>query len=174
MLSIANAIDRGEINGQIACVISNRKDAKGISKAASRGLHTRIVDRNGYPNKTSFAEALLLQVQQEKPDLIVLAGFMHILGQQFVQCFENKIINIHPSLLPAYKGLDTHRRALRAKEAYHGCSVHFVTEALDSGTLIDQAKVPVLPGDTPAKLARRVLQKEHVIYPACIASLCKS
>ena len=153
-------------------VISNEFAARGLAVAAKHGVATAIVDHRKFPDRPSFDSALAAEIDRHRPDLVVLAGFMRILTAAFVQRYQGRLVNIHPSLLPAFPGLDTHRRALEAGVRIHGCTVHFVTPALDSGPIIGQAAVPVLPGDTEERLAQRVLAEEHRIYPQAIRWIC--
>ena len=152
----------------VKAVISNRPDAAGLDWARGRGLHTQVVDHAGYPTREAFDADLSMLVADYAPDLVLLAGFMRILSPAFIGRFANRILNIHPSLLPAFPGLHTHRRALAAGVKLHGCSVHVVTPELDSGPIVAQAAVPVLPGDTEESLAARVLAAEHRIYPQAV------
>ena len=149
----------------IAAVISDRADAAGLDFARSRQIATAVVERRAYASREAFEAALAAEIDRHTPRLIALAGFMRVLSAAFVQRYAGRMLNIHPSLLPAFPGLDTHARALAAGVKIHGCSVHFVTAALDSGPIVIQAAVPVQPGDSPASLAERVLRTEHVIYP---------
>ena len=163
------AIVRAGIPGaRIAAVISNRPGAGGLEFARTHGLATAVVDHKSHPDRASFDEALAVCIDAHAPDLVVLAGFMRVLGPEFVRHYRGRLINIHPALLPAFPGLDTHRRAIEAGAAEHGASVHFVTEEVDAGPVIHQARVPVLPGDTPEALAARVLEQEHRLYPEVI------
>jgi len=155
-------------NARIAAVISNRPDAAGLGFARSRGIATAVVDHKGFSDRTDFDAELGRVVEGFAPDLIVLAGFMRILSSDFVKRFEGRIVNVHPSLLPSFTGLHTHRRAIEAGCKLAGVTVHFVTAALDHGPIIAQATVPVLPGDTEATLSARVLAREHVIYPRAV------
>lgn len=167
------AIKKGAINGEIVCVISDRSDALALEKARHEQIATSVVDaKDASSANTSFEATLIEEIQRYCPDLILLAGFMKILSPDFVKTFEGCILNIHPSLLPAYKGLNTHRCVLEASEHYHGCSVHFVTSELDSGPLIAQARVAVKEDDNPQTLAARVLKEEHRIYPYATALFC--
>jgi phosphoribosylglycinamide formyltransferase 1 len=152
----------------VAAVISNRADAAGLAIAAQRGVATAVVDHRRYATRDAFDAALAAEIERRAPRLVVLAGFMRILTPGFVARFAGRIVNIHPSLLPAFPGLDTHARALAAGAKRHGCTVHFVTAELDHGPIIAQASVPVLPGDTEHSLAARVLQQEHQLYPRVI------
>jgi len=153
---------------QVVAVVSDRPDAAGLAWAAARGIQAVVVDRSQHAVRAEFDRALLQAVQALQPDLVVLAGFMRILGEPFVRAFEGRLLNIHPSLLPAFPGLHTHRRALEAGCTVAGATVHFVTPALDHGPIVIQAVVPVLSGDTEATLAARVLAREHQIYPLAV------
>jgi phosphoribosylglycinamide formyltransferase-1 len=152
----------------VVAVIANRADAGGLAIAQARGVATRVVEHRAYASREAFDGALAEAIEAHRPDLIVLAGFMRVLTPAFVQRFANRMINIHPSLLPSFTGLDTHRRALDAGVKLHGCTVHFVTDALDHGPIIAQAAVPVLPDDTESTLAARVLAQEHRVLPAAV------
>ncbi len=170
--AIIDAVERGEINGRIAAVISNRPDAKGLLRAQKHGLHTLLIDHRQYPDRASFDAALQNAIEQFKPALVVLAGFMRILTDGFVHHFSGRLINIHPSLLPRFKGLDTHARAIAAGEKEHGCSVHFVSPELDGGAIIGHARVAIAADDTAETLAAKVQQLEHRLYPACVKLFC--
>ena len=156
----------------VAAVISNRADAAGLNYAAARGIPTAIVEHRGYATREAFDGALAQAVDAFRPDLVALAGFMRILGDGFVLRYQGRLLNIHPSLLPAFPGLDTHARALAAGVKLHGATVHFVTADLDHGPIVIQAAVPVLPRDDEAKLAARVLAEEHRIYPQAVRWFC--
>ena len=149
----------------VAAVISNRTDAAGLKFAAARGIATAIVEHRDYATRDAFDEALAQAIDGFRPELVALAGFMRILTENFVLRYQGRLLNIHPSLLPAFPGLDTHARALAAGVKLHGATVHFVTAELDHGPIVIQAAVPVLPQDDEAKLAARVLAEEHRIYP---------
>jgi phosphoribosylglycinamide formyltransferase-1 len=153
---------------RLAAVISNRADAKGLAVAQARGVPTRVVEHRAFAGREAFEAALAREVDAFHPKLVVLAGFMRILTPAFVERYAGRLINIHPSLLPEYPGLDTHARALAAGATEHGCTVHFVTRELDHGPIIIQARVPVRSGDTAETLAARVLRQEHVIYPRAV------
>ena len=153
---------------RVAAVISNRADAGGLAFAAAHGIPTAVVPSKNYPDRASFDAALQHEIDRFTPDLVVLAGFMRILTAPFVAHYEGRMLNIHPSLLPAHPGLDTHRKCLEAGEREHGATVHFVTAELDHGPVVAQARVPVLPGDTEASLAARVLLEEHKLYPYAV------
>lgn len=166
--AIIDAAESQQLAVQIQVVISNRKDAFGLQRAAHAGIPTVVVDHKAFPSRHAFDQALLEKIEYYAADLIVLAGFMRILTPAFVQHFRGRLVNIHPSLLPQFTGLNTHQRALDAGVEEHGASVHFVTEALDGGPVIAQITVPVLPHDNRESLAQRVLEKEHLLYPAVI------
>jgi len=167
------AILAAGLPARVAAVISNNQDARGLASAAGRGVAAVVVDHRGYPDRTGFDAALAAEIDRYAPDLVVLAGFMRILTGAFVARYHGRLVNIHPSLLPAFPGLDTHRRALEAGVRIHGCTVHFVTPAVDNGPIIAQAAVPVSPEDTEAQLAARVLAEEHRIYPQAIRWICE-
>lgn len=152
-------------------VISNRPNAGGLDIAAAHGVPIQVIDHKSFPSRDAFDEALGNALHALSPDLIIQAGFMRILGARFVQRFAGRMINIHPSLLPAFPGLDTHGQALRAGVKLHGCTVHLVTEALDAGPIIAQAAVPVLSDDDESTLAQRVLAQEHRLLPAVVRAL---
>jgi phosphoribosylglycinamide formyltransferase-1 len=158
---------------RIAAVISNRADAEGIGIAKMHGIPSAVVSHRDYADRDEFDSVLATTIDSYQPDLVVLAGFMRILTTRFVTRYHGKLINIHPSLLPAYGGLDTHARALQDGVKIHGCTVHFVTPDLDHGPIIIQAAVPVLQDDTEHTLAARVLREEHRIYAQAIRWLCK-
>ena len=166
--AIIDAIEAGGIPARIAAVISNRADAKGLERARAHGISTRIIPHQDYPDRERFDAALQQAIESYQPDLIVLAGFMRILTDDFVRHFSGRMLNIHPSLLPKFKGLNTHARAIAAGETEHGCSVHFVTPELDAGAVIGQARVIISPDDTADTLAAKVQQQEHKLYPACV------
>lgn len=149
----------------VSAVISNRADAPGLHFAHARGIATAVVEHRAYATREAFEAALGAALDRHAPRLVALAGFMRVLTPGFVRRYAGRMLNIHPSLLPAFPGLDTHARALAAGVKVHGCTVHFVTEALDAGPIVVQAAVPVLPGDTAQALAARVLEQEHRIYP---------
>jgi phosphoribosylglycinamide formyltransferase-1 len=153
---------------EVKAVISNRPDAPALPWAAERGLATRVVDHREFATRDAFDERLALEIERLRPDLLLLAGFMRILGEAFIGRFAGRMVNIHPSLLPAFPGLRTHRRALEAGVKLHGATVHMVTAALDSGPIVAQGAVPVLAGDTEESLAARVLEVEHRIYPQAV------
>ncbi len=171
MMSIVNAVNEGSLPINIAAVISNRPDAAGIEFAQQVGIDTAIIDHKAFESREAFDQAMASKIDLYAPDLVVLAGFMRILTTKFVEHFANKLINIHPALLPKFKGMDTHQRAIDAGEKEHGASVHFVTAELDAGPVILQARVPILSTDTAKTLAARVLEQEHKLYPEAINKL---
>lgn len=152
----------------VSAVISNRTEAKGLAIAAARGVATRVVDHRSFPTREAFDAALAQEIDRFAPRLVALAGFMRVLTPGFVARYAGRLLNIHPSLLPALPGLDTHARALAAGLKTHGCTVHFVTTELDQGPIVIQAEVPVRKDDTPETLAARVLRQEHIIYPRAV------
>jgi phosphoribosylglycinamide formyltransferase-1 len=157
-----------DLPGRCAAVISNRPDAAGLAWAAARGVATEVVDHKAYADRASFDEALAAAIDRHRPALVVLAGFMRVLGEPFVCRYQGRLLNIHPSLLPAFPGLHTHAAALAAGVRVHGATVHFVTPSLDAGPIVIQAAVAVQAGDDEATLAARVLAEEHVIYPRAV------
>jgi phosphoribosylglycinamide formyltransferase-1 len=168
MEAIVKAAQNEAWPAKIAAVISNRPEAGGLDFAKSHGIETAVLDHRSFKDRASFDAKLVELIDSYKPDLVVLAGFMRILTGDFVRHYEGRLLNIHPSLLPLFPGLHTHEQALEAGVSEHGATVHFVTEALDHGPMVIQASVPVLPGDTPDTLAKRVLKQEHVIYPRAV------
>jgi phosphoribosylglycinamide formyltransferase 1 len=158
---------------QIAAVIGNRADAQGLGIAEAQGIPTAVVENRSHADRKSFDDALARTIDTFDPDIVALAGFMRILGADFVSRYHGRLINIHPSLLPAYGGLNTHARALHDGVRIHGCTVHFVTQDLDHGPIIIQAAVPVLRDDSEETLAARVLHEEHRIYPQAVRWLCQ-
>jgi phosphoribosylglycinamide formyltransferase-1 len=168
MEAIVHANEREKWPARVAAVVSNKADAGGLAFAASRGIATAVVGQRDYASREDFDAALARCVDGFAPDVVVLAGFMRILTPGFVQRYKGRLVNIHPSLLPAFPGLHTHERALEAGCKVHGATVHLVTPELDHGPVIAQAAVPVLADDTPQSLAARVLAKEHVIYPRAV------
>lgn len=168
MQSIVKAAELGQIAGDVCCVLSNKPQAAGLRFAKTNGIATECINHKNYTSRENFDKALIETLDQYKPDLIVLAGFMRILTPVFIGHYAGKILNIHPSLLPKYPGLDTHERALDAKDTRHGASVHFVTADLDAGPVIIQTIIDIEDDDTPDSLATKVLAGEHVIYPLAI------
>ena len=165
---LLDAAASGALPVRVAAVLSNRPQAKGLEVAAAKGVATRVVDHQNYSRREDFDAAMAAEIDAHAPDLVVLAGFMRILSDAFVEHYAGRLINIHPSLLPAYPGLHTHRRALEDGVRVHGCTVHFVTPTLDHGPIVIQAAVPVLDGDDEDSLAARVLVQEHQIYPLAV------
>jgi phosphoribosylglycinamide formyltransferase-1 len=168
MVAIARACLVGQINARVRVVIADRPGVAGLTAASELGIEALTVPWQGAAEKDGFERALGEALDARRPQLIVLAGFMRILSSQFVARYAGRMLNIHPSLLPKYTGLHTHRRALEAHDREHGASVHFVTAELDGGPVLLQSKVPVLPGDTEAALAARVQGAEHILYPRVI------
>ena len=166
--AIIDAIVNDGLEAEIKAVISNQANAKGLERAASANIPTHIIDHKHYPDRISFDQAMIEIIDPLKPDLVVLAGFMRILSDNFIDHFQHRLINIHPSLLPKYKGLNTHQLAIDNHDAVHGASVHYVSHELDSGPVVIQAEVPVLASDNAETLASRVLKEEHEIYPMVI------
>lgn len=163
----------GRIPGQIKAVISNRPNAQGLQRAAAAGIETQMLDHKTFSAREAFDQALMQQIDSYQPALVVLAGFMRILTPAFTQQYTGRMLNIHPSLLPAYRGLNTHERALKDAVKEHGASAHFVTSELDGGPVVLQARVPVTHNDTPQTLAARILEKEHLIYPQVVRWFCQ-
>ena len=166
--ALMDACRRGDIAGEVVAVISNKANAYGLQRAQAAGIPSEILEHSYFPDRQSFDTALMQHIERYQPDLVVLAGFMRILTPEFVRYYQGRLLNIHPSLLPLYKGVRTHERALEDGVKEHGASVHFVTPELDGGPVIMQARVPVLPSDNPESLAQRVLSQEHIIYPRVV------
>jgi phosphoribosylglycinamide formyltransferase-1 len=166
--ALINAVAAGELNVEIRAVISNRPDARGLQRAREAGIPAEALDHTTFESREAFDLALQQRIDSYEPRLVVLAGFMRLLSDDFVAHYLGRMINIHPSLLPAYTGLSTHQRVLEAGDSQHGASVHFVTAELDGGPLILQATVPVHSTDEPQTLAARVLEQEHKIYPLAV------
>ena len=168
MEAIINASRAEKWPGKIVAVISNRADAGGLAIASAAGIETVVLASKGQADREAYDQRLREVIDQYSPDLIVLAGFMRILTASFVQYYEGRMINIHPSLLPAFRGLNTHQRAIDAGVRIHGATVHYVSVEVDDGPIVAQAAVPVLPGDTEEVLAARVLDQEHRLYPQVV------
>ncbi|WP_106610204.1 phosphoribosylglycinamide formyltransferase [Shimia abyssi] len=169
MVRLVEDMQSGDHPAAPVLVLANDADAGGLKKAAAMGVATEVVDHRPFKgDRVAFEAALQEKLQAYQPDILCLAGFMRVLTEGFVAPWEGRMLNIHPSLLPKYKGLHTHARALEAGDAEHGCSVHEVTAALDDGPLLGQARVAIEPGDTPDTLAARVLVQEHRLYPAVL------
>jgi len=171
MMALVEAARDPAYPAEVACVVSNRADAKGLAFAAANGIAAKVIDHKAYADRAAFEDALDRYLRSMNVEIIALAGFMRVLTARFIAGWDGRMINIHPSLLPAYKGLHTHERALADGATSHGCSVHLVTPELDGGPVLLQAMVPVLPGDTPDTLSARVLKEEHRIYPQALAML---
>jgi len=159
------------LGARVAAVVSNKADAKGLTFAREQGIATEVLDHKPFPSREAFDTALAAVIDRHSPALVVLAGFMRILTPGFVAHYAGRLVNIHPSLLPAFTGLHTHQRAIDAGCRFAGCTVHQVTAELDVGPIVEQAVVPVLAGDTAETLAARVLTQEHLIYPRAVARL---
>ena len=166
--ALIDTIQAGVTPARISAVISNRADAYGLQRAQAAGITTQVFDHKQFDGREAFDAALIDAIDSHQPHLVVLAGFMRILTPGFVRHYAGRLLNIHPSLLPKYKGLHTHQRALEAGDREHGCSVHFVSEELDGGALVVQAVVAVQPDDSPSTLAQRVHAQEHLIYPLAV------
>lgn len=166
--ALIDATQRGQLQAQITAVISNREGVYGLQRAQDAGIPTAVLNHQAFASREAFDHALMQVIDQYQPTLLVLAGFMRILTPEFVRHYTGRMLNIHPSLLPLYKGIRTHERVLEDGAMEHGVSVHFVTPELDGGPVIIQAKVPVLPSDTPKTLAERVQVQEHLIYPRAV------
>jgi phosphoribosylglycinamide formyltransferase-1 len=166
--ALLDNIQAGDNPARVCAVVSNRADAYGLERAKAVGIATRVLDHKAFDGREAFDAALIESIDAFEPQLVVLAGFMRILTPGFVRHYAGRLLNIHPSLLPKYKGLHTHQRALEAGDSEHGCSVHFVTEELDGGPLVVQAVIRVQSHDSPTSLAQRVHEQEHQIYPLAV------
>ncbi|SFR41125.1 phosphoribosylglycinamide formyltransferase-1 [Marinobacter daqiaonensis] len=171
--ALVEATRERDFPGEIVAVGSNRPQAFALERAAQAGIETFTVDHTSHGSREEFDAALRLELERRRPDLIVLAGFMRILTQDFVRAFHGRMLNVHPSLLPRYRGLNTHQRAIDAGDRVHGVSIHFVTEDLDGGPVIAQAEVPVHPDDTIESLGERVQEREHLLYPIVVRWFCE-
>ncbi len=172
MVSLIEAAWAPDFPAEIRLVLSNRPDAGGLARAAEAGIETVGIDHRSYPDRESFDRAIDASLRERGIDLVCLAGFMRVLTPGFVEAWSGRMINIHPSLLPLFRGTHTHQRALEAGVLVHGCTVHFVVPELDAGPIVAQAAVPVVPGDTAESLAARVLAQEHVLYPRALRMIC--
>lgn len=170
--AILDHCQQGSIIGEVVAVISNREDAFGLKRAEMADIPGHFIDHTGFEGRLQFDQALIEQIDAYQPDLVVLAGFMRILSPEFVRQYSGRLFNIHPSLLPLYKGLHTHQRVMDAGDSEHGCTVHFVTEELDGGPLVIQAKIPVHTSDDTTSLQARVHSLEHQIYPLAVSWFC--
>ena len=173
MMALVEAARAPGYPAEIVCVVSNRADAAGLDFARANGIESKVIDHKAFASREAFERALDSYLRSKRVDIIALAGFMRILTARFTSGWEGRMLNIHPSLLPAYKGLNTHERALADGAKTHGCSVHHVTAGLDAGPVILQAEVPVLTSDTPDTLSARVLREEHRIYPQALALIAR-
>ena len=173
MMALVEAARDPAYPAEVVCVVSNKADAKGLDFAAANGIAAKVIDHKAFATREAFEAALDDYLRSVNVEIIALAGFMRVLTAGFIARWEGRMINIHPSLLPAYKGLHTHERAIADGAKTHGCSVHLVTPELDGGPVLLQAEVPVLAGDTPDTLSARVLKEEHRIYPQALAMLAE-
>ena len=174
MLALVKAMQAGEVPARPAIVVSNNPDAAGLAKAEALGVTTAMVDHRAYQgDREAFDAAVNAKLHEAGAEIIACAGFLRIMTPVLTGAWAGRMLNIHPSLLPSFKGLDTHARALEARVCVHGATVHEVTQALDSGAILGQAAVPVLPGDTALTLAARVLEREHVLYPRVLAAFVR-
>ncbi len=172
--AIIDHIKAGKINGEIVLVLSNKAGVFGLERAQKAGIATQVLQHTDYQSRLDFDQAVLDTIDKRQVDLVVLAGFMRILTEEFVTHFSGRMLNIHPSLLPKYKGLDTHQRAIDAGDTEHGCSVHIVTPELDGGPVALQAIVPIDANDTLESLQRKVHTREHIAYPKVVAWFCSN
>lgn len=170
--SIIDAIETGQVNARISAVISNNAEAYGLVRAQTHGIESRIIDHQKFETRVEFDQTLLEAVESFQPDFIVLAGFMRILGSAFIQAYANKILNIHPSILPSYKGLKTHQRALDNHELEHGVSIHIVTADLDDGPVLLRGRYPIEENDTVKDLHKKGYKLEHRMFPKLLEWLC--
>ncbi len=172
MASLIEAARAPDFPAEIALVLSNRPDAGGLARATEAGIEALAIDHKAYPDRESFEAAMDAALRERAIDLVCLAGFMRVLTPGFVERWAGRMLNIHPSLLPLFRGTHTHQRALESGVLVHGCTVHFVVPELDAGPIIAQAAVPVVPGDTEDSLAKRILMQEHVLYPQALRMIC--
>ena len=172
--AIHDAIQRGELDAQIVSVISNRADAPGVARARGWGYAAHVIDNREFPNRKAHEAEVLRVLEDARPDYIVLAGYMRLLSSSFVAAYRDRILNIHPSLLPAFPGVDAQAQAVKAGAKTSGCTVHFVDEGLDSGPVILQREVPVLEGDTADTLSARILVEEHKAYVEALKKLART
>lgn len=172
MASLIEAARAPGYPAQVALVLSNRPDAEGLARAKEAGIEAIAIDHKAYSTRESFEQALDAALREHGIEFVCLAGFMRVLTNWFVERWEGRMINIHPSLLPLFRGTHTHRRALEEGVLVHGCTVHFVVPELDAGPIVAQAAVPVVPGDSEESLAQRILVQEHVLYPQALAMIC--
>jgi phosphoribosylglycinamide formyltransferase-1 len=173
MQALVRACAAPDYPAQIVLVLSNRADAAGLDFAREAGIATSVISHRDFPDRASFDAAMDAEIHRHGAELVCLAGFMRLLDSRIIDAWRDRMINIHPSLLPSFRGLDTHERVLEAGVKLAGCSVHFVRSDVDSGPIIAQAAVPVLPDDTPAVLAARILEQEHLIYPMALRLLAE-
>jgi len=172
--SIIDQIGQGKLNARIAIIISNKPEAQALERGKKHGIETAFLDPKLYSEKAEYDRALADLLKKHSVDLVCLAGYMRVLGREFVQAFNSKVVNIHPSLLPAFPGLDVQQKAIDQGVKFSGCTVHFVNEAVDAGPIILQAVVPVLEDDDAETLAQRILEQEHIIYPEAIKMIAEN
>lgn len=168
MQAIIDSIEKNDLQAEVALVISNVKEAYALERAHKHGLEGLFLDPKSFPDRKSYEQSLIEKIQSKSVDLICLAGYMRVLGKQFIEAFSGRIINIHPSLLPAFPGLNVQKRALEHGARFSGCTVHFVNEEVDGGAIISQAVVPIYDDDNEDTLSERILEQEHIIYPEAI------
>jgi phosphoribosylglycinamide formyltransferase-1 len=166
--SIIDSVERGDVSADIALILSNKANALALERGRKHGIESVFLDPKRYPDKLHYDKAMIDILKKQSVELVCLAGFMRILSREFIQAYQGKIINIHPSLLPSFPGLDPQKKALEHGVKFSGCTVHFVEEAVDAGPIILQAVVPVLPTDTVETLSQRILEQEHITYPKAI------
>ena len=166
--AIIDSIKKNDLQAEITLVISNVNDAYALERAHNHGLEGLFLDPKSYPDRNSYEKTLIEKIQSKSVDLVCLAGYMQILGKHFIEAFSDRIINIHPSLLPAFPGLNVQKRALEHGARFSGCTVHYVNEEVDGGAIISQAVVPIFDDDNEASLSKRILEQEHIIYPEAI------
>ena len=166
--AIIDSIEKNDLQAEIALVISNVKDAYALERAHNHGLEGLFLDPKSFPDRNSYEQSLIEQIQSKSVDLVCLAGYMRVLGKHFIEAFSGRIINIHPSLLPAFPGLNVQKRALEHGARFSGCTVHYVNEEVDGGAIISQAVVPIYDDDNEDTLSERILEQEHIIYPEAI------
>lgn len=171
--ALIDACNDVRFSGEIVAVLSNKADAYGLTRAAQANIANEVISHKNFATRELYDQSLVEKIDGYQPDLVVLSGFMRILTAEFVQHYQGRLVNIHPSLLPKYQGLNTHKRAIEAGDNEHGASVHFVTEELDGGPVILQAKVPIFEGDSIDELAQRVHEQEHRIYPLVVKWFCQ-
>ncbi|MGE5593536.1 MAG: phosphoribosylglycinamide formyltransferase [Betaproteobacteria bacterium] len=171
--AIIDAAERGRLSARVAGLVCDNPDAPALKRAASHGIPAAVVTRDAFASRAAFEQALVRTVKGFGPDLVVLAGFMRVLGRTFLEAFPGRVINIHPSLLPAFRGLEAQRQALEYGVKYSGCTVHFVDEGVDTGPILGQRVVPVMPDDTVESLSARILEQEHELLVECVRAVAE-